>query len=199
MTVTALPVRDEYTGTAGQTVFNYTFLIFTNLDLNVYITPAGQEANDATDITTAYTVDVGTIGNPVGGFITLSVGVSAGDLVTIVSSIVENRTTDYQNSGDFLPDTVNSDFDRVVSLVKQIDDKSGRTLAFPESLQNATALTLPNPDAGFFLKWKNDLSGLENTGAPAVIVPSNSYATVNDLAAYSITSPMAPWPAGILP
>jgi hypothetical protein len=82
MTVTALPVRDEYTGTASQTVFNYTFLIFDAGDLNVYITPAGQDANDSTDITTAYTVDPGTIGNPIGGFITLNSGVNAGDLVT---------------------------------------------------------------------------------------------------------------------
>ena len=70
MTVTSLPVRDEYTGSAAQTVFNHTFLIFTSQDLNVYITPSGQEANDSTDLTTAYTVNAGTIGNPGGGFIT---------------------------------------------------------------------------------------------------------------------------------
>ncbi|MHA2046292.1 MAG: hypothetical protein ACW99G_16005 [Candidatus Thorarchaeota archaeon] len=103
MTVTALPVRDEYTAAASQTVFNYTFLIFASGDLDVYITPAGQEPNDTTDITTAYTVDSGTIGNPVGGFITLDSGTSAGDLVTIVSGLDYNRLVDYQNSGDFLP------------------------------------------------------------------------------------------------
>lgn len=171
MTVTSLIVRNEYTATAGQTVFNYTFLIFTADDLNVYITPSGQDANDSTDLTTAYTVDVGTIGNPSGGFITLNSGVNSGDLVTIVSSIVEDRTTDYQNSGDFLPDTVNEDFDRVVSLTKQTSDRAGRTLAFEESVQNATALTLSAPAALEFLRWKSDESGVESvdltvTGAP---------------------------------
>jgi len=171
MTVTSLPVRDEFTASAAQTVFNYTFLIFTANDLNVYITPAGQEANDSTDLTTAYTVDVGTIGNPIGGFITLDSGATSGDLVTIVSSIVEDRTTDYQNSGDFLPDTVNDDFDRVVSIAKQTSDKAGRTLAFQESVQNASSLTLPSPLQLNFLRWKSDLTGLENidltvTGSP---------------------------------
>lgn len=183
MTVTALPVRDEFTGTAGQTVFNYTFLIFTANDLNVYITPAGQDANDSTDLTTAYTVDPGTIGNPVGGFITLNSGVSAGDLVTIVSSIVEDRTTDYQNSGDFLPDTVNEDFDRVVSLTKQQSDRSGRTLAFEESVQNATDLTLPTPDGGLYLAWKGDESGVENVGAPGAIQPSELNGTTVQMVA----------------
>lgn len=167
MTITSLPVRNEVTAAGGQTIFDYTFKIYTNNDLNVYITPSGQEANDSTDLTTAYTVDVGTIGNEDGGFITLSSGVSAGDLVTIVSNIVEDRTTDYQNSGDFLPDTVNEDFDRTISIAKQTDDRSGRTLAFQESLQNASALTLSNPSALQFLRWKADETGLENVDLAA--------------------------------
>lgn len=177
MTVTSLPVRDEYTATAGQAVFNYSFLIFTDQELNVYVTPAGQPANDSTDLTTAYTVDPTTIGNPAGGFITLSVGASSGDRVTIVSSIVDERTTDYQNSGDFLPDTVNADFDRVVSITKKQSDKTGRTLLFPESLQNATELTLPNPEAGKYFAWRADELGVDNVGAPGIIIPSEMNGT----------------------
>ena len=88
--------------------------------MNVYITPAGQDPDDSTDITVAYVVDAGTIGNPSGGFLTLDTGAALNDLITIVSSIPEDRTTDYQNNGDFRPDTVNSDIDRTVSLVKQV-------------------------------------------------------------------------------
>lgn len=173
MTVTAFPVRDEYTGTASQTVFNYTFKIYTDQDLDVYITPVGQEANDSADITTAYTVDPSTIGDDGGGVITLNTGVDSGDLVTIVSSITENRTTDYQNSGDFLPDTVNGDFDKAYSLILQSLDRAFRTLAFPESRQNVVALTLPLPDATLFLRWRSDELGLENvdlatSGAPTL-------------------------------
>ena len=188
MTVTSLPVRDEYTATAGQTIFNYTFLIFTNQDLDVYITPSGQAASDSADLTTAYTVDAGTIGNPVGGFITLNVGASAGDLITVVSSIAEDRTTDYQNSGDFLPDVVDADFDRVVSLVKQQEDRASRTLSFPASLQNATNLTMPLPEAGLYVKWKADALGLENTGAPGQIVPSEMTGTALQMVASSTLS-----------
>jgi len=84
-------------------------------------------------------------------------------LVTIVSSIVENRTVDYQNNGDFRPTVVNNDFDRSVSLIKQISDEIGRRPQFQSSEQGVTALTLPSPIARKGLAWKDDLTGLENT------------------------------------
>jgi hypothetical protein len=171
MTISTLPSRNEYTATASQTIFNYTFKITASTELLVYITPSGQSANDATDIITAYTVDAGTIGSTSGGFITLDTGASSGDLVTIISNYPYNRTVDYQNSGDFLPDTVNGDNDRQVSQIKQMADSVGRTLVFQNSQQNASDLSLPNPDALKFLRWNSIESGLENidltvTGAP---------------------------------
>lgn len=172
MTITALPSRNEYTATAGQTLFSYTFKIFESTDLNVYVTPAGQDANDVTDIVTGYSVTG--LGDEDGGTITLVVAAGIGDLVTIVSDIPENRTTDYQNNGDFLPVTVNADFDRVVSLTKQEADRSGRTLAFQESLQNATQLDLPNPDALKFMRWKSDETGMENVDLAASGAPTNA-------------------------
>jgi len=174
MTITVLPARNEYTATAAQTVFNYTFKIFENTDLNVYITPVGQEANDSTDLTTAYTVDAGTIGDEDGGFITMDSGVTAGSLVTIVSDVPESRTTDYQFNGDFIPDTVNADFDRVVQLTKQVEDTAGRTLTFQQSLQNATALTLPSPQATYFLRWNAGETGLENVDLTVGGAPTDS-------------------------
>lgn len=162
MTITTNPSRDEYTSTAGQTVFNYTFKIYANTDLNVYVTPSGQSPDDSADLTTDYVVDPGTIGDESGGFITFNSPLNAGDAVTIVSSIPYDRTVDYQNNGDFLPATVNNDNDRQVSQIKQILEQTGRTLQFPESLQSASILALPVPIANNFLKWKSDLSGLEN-------------------------------------
>ena len=183
MTVTSLDARDEYTATAAQTVFNYTFKIYASSELDVYITPVGQEADDSADITTAYTVDPATVGNSAGGFITLNSGANSGDLVTIVSGMPYNRTVDYQNSGDFLPDTVDGDNDRQVSQIKQVADLANRSVLFPQSLQNASSLSLPLPDAGLYLRWKSDLTGLENTGAPGVVVPSEVNGTASDMAA----------------
>ena len=160
MTITVAPARNELTANAGQTIFNYTFKIFSITDLNVYITPAGQNANDSTDLTTAYTV-LG-VGDEDGGTITLTTGATLNDLITIVSNTPSSRTTDYQNNGDFRPDTVNADFDRVVSLVKKIEDVTNRGLVSPQSKQGPKPLSLPDPVAGELLRWIGDLSGLEN-------------------------------------
>jgi len=160
MTITVSPARNEYTANAGQTIFNYTFKIFQNTDLNVYVTPAGQDANDSTDLTTLYTVTG--IGDEDGGSITLAIPTNANDLVTIVSNIPSSRTTDYQNNGDFRPNVVNNDFDRVVSLVKKVEDRTNRALLLPESQQDPKPLSLPIPKSGFPVRWNGDETGLEN-------------------------------------
>lgn len=180
MTITINAVRDEYTANAGQTVFDYTFKIYANDELTIYVTPAGQTADDSTDITTSYTVDPGTIGSEDGGFITFGSPLNAGDLVTIISAIPYDRTVDYQNNGDFRPETVNGDNDRQVSQIKQLVDLTGRTLQFQNSAQNQTSLSLPDPEASLFMRWKGDLTGLENVqiiNAPATADGSVIYYT----------------------
>jgi hypothetical protein len=170
MTLNAGNARNEYTSGAGQTVFSYTFKIYESTDLDVYVTPAGQECSDS-DLTTSYTVSG--VGNESGGTITLNTPASNGDLVTIVSDIPTSRTTDYQNNGDFRPDTVNNDFDRAYSLIKQADDASRRSLQFSPCVQNVSSLSLPGPVSGNLLRWKDDLSGLENVPYPTNLLNSS--------------------------
>ena len=186
--ITSSDVRNEYTASASQTVFNYTYKIYASTDLNVYVTPAGQ-ACSAADLTTAYTVaGVGVEG---GGSITLSTPTGSGDLVTIVSAIPANRTTDYQNNGDFRPDTVNDDLDRSISITKQAIDLAQRSLTFSECQQGVSSLTLPAPVAQNYVRWKSDLSGLENidiaaSGNPtdASVVSLTIDATTTNVSAY---------------
>lgn len=171
MTISIAPARNEYTANALQTVFNYTFKIFSNTDLNVYITPTGQEANDATDLTVAYTVTG--LGDEDGGTITLSTPTAENELVTIVSNIPSSRTTDYQNNGDFRPDVVNADFDRVVSIAKKVEDNASRALLLQESQQGSKPLSLPNPTPGSALIWNADGTGMVNV----TITDSESFLT----------------------
>jgi len=163
MTITTNDARNEFTATAAQTVFNYTFKIYSNSDLNVYVTPTGQVADDTADLVTTYTVDPGTIGDEAGGFITMDSGITAGYLVTIVSDIAESRTTDYQTNGDFIPPTVNDDFDRVVSIVKQLSDGVDRNLKVQQSEQGVTSITLPPVAIDECIKWNAAGDGLDTS------------------------------------
>jgi hypothetical protein len=182
MTITIKPARNEYTATAGQTIFNYTFKIYANTDLNVYQTPSGDTPDDSTDLITSYTVTG--VGDEDGGAITLNSGASANDLITIVSNIPTSRTTDYQNNGDFLPSVVNPDFDRVVSLVKQTEDVVNRSLVLPQSRQGGAPLDLPVPEGLKFVRWKADGSGMENvdatTSATIVVTNLSNYGTLQN-------------------
>lgn len=179
MTITILPARNEFTAAASQTVFTYTFKIFEDTDINVFVTPAGQDADDSTDQVTPSIVTG--VGDPNGGTVTIA-ATSLGDLVTLVSDIPANRTIDYQNNGDFRPTVVNSDFDRVVSLVKQVEDVAGRSLVFPESQQNTQQLSLPTPVAGELLRWNSVLSGLENVNVSTPVETTlNSVAALRNL------------------
>ncbi len=184
MTLSAGNARDEYTSGASQTVFNYTFKIYSSTDLDVYVTPAGQACSDS-DLTTSYTVSG--VGSESGGAITLITPASSGDLVTIVSSIPTSRTTDYQNNGDFRTDTVNDDFDRVVSLTKQTEDIANRSLQFPPCEQGVTALSLPTPAAGAYVRWRQDVSGLENVTISGQGI-QNDVSVVNYAALRALTS-----------
>ena len=184
MTINVNTSRNEYTATSGQTVFNFTFKIYTATDLNVYVTPAGQECNDVTDLTEAYTVTG--VGLEDGGSITLNTGAGANDLVTIVSAIPSSRTTDYQSNGDFTPETVNNDIDRAISLIKQVESKANRSLLSSECLQGPKPLTLPKPESGEFVRWKSDLSGLENVPGSAIaegVIVETDYVKVLDTVA----------------
>ena len=166
MTITELPTRNEYTAGgsgAGSEVFSYTFKIFKETDLSVYLTPVGQEADDAADLITPTGV-IG-VGDEDGGSVFVF-GTVAGDLVTIVSNIAQDRDIDYQVNGDYSAPVVNTDFDRTVSLVKQLSDDISRSLKFQYSEQGVSGKTLPAPEALSVLQWKSDLSGLQNFPIP---------------------------------
>ena len=85
----------------------------------------------------------------------MATGTSVNELVTIVSNIPSDRTVDYQNNGDFRPDVVNNDFDRVVSIVKKIEDTANRTALLQQSQQDPKPLSLPAPSIGKFLVWRS--------------------------------------------
>jgi len=179
MTITVEPSRNEYTAAAGQNIFNFTFKIFSITDLNVYVTPVNQEENDSTDLTTDYTV--AGVGLEDGGSITLIASTNAGDLVTIVSNIPSNRTTDYQNNGDFRPDVVNDDFDRVVSIAKKIEDNSNRSVLLNQSKQGNKPLVLESPIPRSSLRWSQDGRTLENfnlVGFSSLIVFSTPFSFI---------------------
>ena len=114
--------RIQFTAAGGQTVFAYPFPIFNAADLQVYRTPAGTVANDVAQIlvlTTNYTVIINAA-PAVGGSVTLNVAANAGDIITIIRNMAQNRLINYLDGGQWSATQFNTDFDRTV-LMSQTD------------------------------------------------------------------------------
>ena len=118
-----LTPRNQYTATSGQTAFTYSFPIFEDGDLKVYIGETLQT------LTTDYTVSGAGTDN--GGTVTLTTGATLNDIVTIYRDLPVERTTDFQANGDLLAETLNDELDALTMMVQQIEyDLNSRCLRF---------------------------------------------------------------------
>ena len=176
MTIQNNPTRNQYTATGGQTVFNYNFEIISTGDISVF------KGDTRLAISTDYTLTG--VGNESGGTVTLVVGATTGDIITIYRSTVPERLTDYQNSGDFLADEVNSDFDRLWAVTQEQSTSSDFFLQLKQSTVLALPFELDEPVASNILRYKADLTGIENV--PLSSIPDAS--TAADLAYDNATS-----------
>lgn len=163
--------RNDYTATASQAVFDFTFKIFETDEIYVY--QNGSLLTETTDYTVAIT---GTAPNT--GTITLVTGATAGDAIALVQAIPFTRLIEYQTDGDMAASTFNSDFDRLYILLQSLagtdsadpdDQISDRLVRFATSEDRSGKTNLiPTPVNGQYLGWSSgDLTNLE---APSVSV-----------------------------
>lgn len=144
MTVSTADLREEYTATAGQTVFTFDFRVFGATDVKVYQTPSGVDFDDDTYLITAYTMTPNADQDAnQGGTVTLNSGATLNDRITIISDVSDTRSTDYKDGGVFDPDLIDDDQDRSLSIAKQAKEAISLAPKFQESAHGATGIKLP--------------------------------------------------------
>jgi hypothetical protein len=191
--------RHDYTATGGQTVFTYTFQIFEDDEITVY-------QNGVLLVLTAnYTVTNATL-PAIGGIITLTLGATAGDAIALVQDIPFTRLIDYQTDGDWLADEVNSDFDRIYTLLDQqfvgggasSSTLSDRLLRFSDSVDRSVNNNLyPDPVAGEIMVW-DSAGDLVNATFPAADIGTEGVVvSVAQLRALDVTSTFSAYIQGI--
>jgi hypothetical protein len=131
MTVSALVTRNDITATASQTSFTYTFRVLEATDMDVY--------QNGALLASGYTVN--NVGDT-GGTVDITAGVPNTQIVSLVLAMPLDRTTDYQNSGDFLASDVNADFDKIYIGAIQNENWIDRGLRLQE-VEPTIAMTLP--------------------------------------------------------
>jgi hypothetical protein len=132
MTVSALVTRNDITATAeGQVSFTYSFKVLASTDMTVY--------QNGVLLSSGYTVN--NVGDT-GGTVDITAGVPDTQIVSLVLAMPLDRTTNYQNSGDFLASDVNADFDKIYIGAIQNENWIDRGLRLQE-VEPTIAMTLP--------------------------------------------------------
>jgi len=147
--------RVQFTATGGQTIFAYNFQIFVKTDITV--------EQNGTPLAVDVDFTVSGVGNINGGNVTLTVGATVGDIMTIFRSQNFDRETDYQESGDFLSEEVNNDFNRMILMLQQNREELSRSLQYPvDDILSSNLLPIKSLRTGQFL-------GFDSSGDPVAL------------------------------
>jgi len=129
MTVSSTTSKVSYTATSSQTVFAYTFKIFANADLKVYVNSVLKT------LTTDYTVSGAGVTS--GGNVTFGTGLTASDIVVIERVITLTQGTDYVENDPFPADTHEEALDRLTFIGHQHQDTLDRSIKFATTVTDA--------------------------------------------------------------
>jgi hypothetical protein len=180
MTLSTTVNRTRTQGNGVTVTFHFPYYFLADGDLVVIYTDAnGLETTLVQD--TDYTVaGAGVIS---GGSITL-IGTyaasppAASTFITISRDPDITQETDYTENDPFAAETHEQALDRLTMICQALKEVLDRSLRLAQS-SAYSALTLPDPAGGSYLRWKADVSGLENiTTAPAALDPNYYGATM---------------------
>lgn len=155
-----LPPRVQYTATAGQTEFPYTFPIFQDADLVIDVDGSVKTLSDD------YTVSGAT--DDTGGYVTFTSPLAGGEIVTIYRDTVIERTSDFPQNGPWFSDATNDDFDRLTVIAQELRQALRRSIRFPMSAEETDLGTELSP----IDEWKSRFLYIDANGRmePAVVI-----------------------------
>ncbi len=112
--------RIQYSADGAQTAFTFPFPIFTDTDMEVY--------EDLTLKSSPGDYTVSGAGNSSGGTVTFAAPPTAGSIVTLRRNIAIERTSDFQESGEFRALVINDELDKLTATAQQIETDQDRSL-----------------------------------------------------------------------
>ena len=150
--------RIQYTATSGQTEFIYDFVIFAETD--IVVVKAGVTLEYLTDYT------VSGVENNNGGTVTLLVGATVGDLVTLYRDTGISRISKYNPDGRFDAAPLERDFDIITTIMQELKRDGNRTIKLSPD-DSLDELVLPTDRENKFLSF-------DSNGSPIAVVGSTS-------------------------
>ncbi len=123
MTVSIQTPFNTYTAAPGATLFAYQFKVLRADDLLVMV--------DGVPKTLGIDYSISGIGDDEGGDVALVSPLAGGEKVLLRSDISFDRSTDYQQNGEFAADIVNNDFDRAWLALQQMGQSVASSIKLP--------------------------------------------------------------------
>ena len=159
ITISDTEPRVQYTATSGQTSFSVPFEFFTTSDIKVYNGTTLLSYNASPSSASQYSVTGAGVSG--GGSITLGGGATLNDVITIYRDLAVARSTDFPTSGAFQIDSLNTELDKIIAMIQQVE----RDLKFSPRAAATTAntfnITFPNLAANKVLSVNSSGNGLE--------------------------------------
>lgn len=151
--------RVQYTATSGQTTFSVNFEFFDVADLKVYNGTTLLTYSNSPSSASQYSVTgAGVTG---GGSITLGgSGATLNDVITIVRDLAIERISDFPVSGNFPIQTLNTELDKIVAMLQQLEEQFARTLQYPVTTTTGFDVDLPELVANRVLSVNADATAL---------------------------------------
>lgn len=132
MTVSSTTNKQSYNGNGSQSVFAYSFKIFAAADVEVYV------GTTVKTLSTHYTLSgVGAAGGGNVTFTTGNIPASGTGNVTILRSLALTQGVDLVNYGRFDAEVIESQYDKLVMMVQQLQEQADRTIRFNTTVSDA--------------------------------------------------------------
>jgi hypothetical protein len=129
MTLTSTTNRSTHTGNNSTTEFSYSFKIFANTEIDVYLDGAIQT------LTTHYTVSG--VGSDSGGNITFGSAPGSSVAIVFVRDIAKTQTTDYTVTGQINPQTIEDALDKLTMQSQKVQLNADESFGFADAVTDA--------------------------------------------------------------
>jgi len=132
VTVSSTTNKQSYNGNGSQSVFAYTFKIFAEADVEVYV------GTTLKTLSTHYTLSgVGAAGGGNVTFTTGNIPAAGTGNVTILRSLALTQGVDLINYGKFDAEVIESQYDKLTMMVQQLQEQADRTIRFNTTVSDA--------------------------------------------------------------
>ena len=189
ITISDTTPRVQYTAANTQTTFAVGFEFFTNADLKVFA--GNTQLTYAATPSSASQYSVAGAGVSGGGSITLGGASTNGVIYTIYRDMAVARSTDFPTSGAFQIGSLNTELDKVVAMIQQVERDLKFSPQAAATTSNTFGLTFPNLAANKILSVNSAGTALEFdqdiTDVSAVAAISSNIIAVGNIAS-NVTS-----------